>query len=166
MARTCWNKCKYGRMYIYYSKVTEKLTLYFMSWHLTPTTAWCPTKLLHPNTVWPGRSSPTTAPLIDKVTHVITERLNSIKNASQKYINFQTHVIKMQCSPNVVFPNTWLPGYSRQPFPSFAEDPTVQKGPIETPWTDHQLQTIMQVKPIRLITLISKATKLYLILHT
>lgn len=114
-----------------------KLTLYFMSWHLTPTTAWCPTKLLHPNTVWPGRSSPTTAPLLDKVTHVITERLNNTKNASQKYINFQTHVIKMQCSPNVVFPNTWLPGYSRQPFPSFAEDPTVQKGPIETPWTTY-----------------------------
>lgn len=45
----------------------------------------------------------------------------------------KTHVIKMQRSPNSVFPKIWLEGYNRQPSPSFAADPMVQNGPTETP---------------------------------
>lgn len=48
---------------------------------------------------------------------------------------FKTHVIKTQRSPTSEFPNIWLPGYNWQPFPTFTVDPTVQKGPIEIPWS-------------------------------
>lgn len=38
-----------------------------MSWHFIPTTQWCPITLLHPMIVPPGRSSPTTAPLLNNL---------------------------------------------------------------------------------------------------
>lgn len=65
-----------------------KLTLYFKSWHLTPTTAWCPIILLHPSKVRPGRSSPTTAPLPDKFCTTMQSSKLEIK--SETFINFST----------------------------------------------------------------------------
>lgn len=57
----------------------------------------------------------------------MSERIDQCKH------EIKNHVIKTHCFPNSVSPKIWLPGYSWQPSPSFAEGPTVQKGPIETP---------------------------------
>lgn len=50
-------------------------------------------------------------------------------------LKMSTYVINMQLSPNSDLPKTWLPGYSWHAFPNFTVDPTLQKGPIETPCT-------------------------------
>lgn len=55
----------------------------------------------------------------------------------------------MQWSPNWVCPKMWLPGYNLQAFPNFADDPTVQNGPIDTPWKKNKIIIIkMLIKTI------------------
>lgn len=87
-------------------------------------------------TVCPGRSSPIIAPLPDNLHIVNTSKMetNNFQNVKKESTTkTTTDVIKMQRSPNTVFPKIWLEGYNWHPSPSFAEDPTVQNGPIETP---------------------------------
>lgn len=123
----------------------SKQTLYFISWHFKPTTAWWPITLLHPIIVWPGMSAPTTAPLPKTDLSFFLIRSNQRRTNTRKNdqgdgimigggLLIQTYVCKIQWSPNCVSPKTWLPGYNWQAFPIFASDPTVQNGPIETPY--------------------------------
>lgn len=51
----------------------------------------------------------------------------------------------MQLFPSFVFPDTWLPGYNRQPFPNIAKGPTVQKGPTETPYIHIKLYEYLRM---------------------
>lgn len=121
-------------------KLAGKWTLYFKSWHLTPMTAWWPITLLRPKTVRPGRWSPTTAPLPNtqfSASFFQKQIYIHIVTLINQWLVKWTDGIKRQWSPISVFPKTWLPGYNRHPFPSFTEDPIVQYGPIETPYTNN-----------------------------
>jgi len=65
--------------------------------------------------------------------HVKGENCHTLSRQQQN--RMWSHVIKTHWSPISVFPKMWLPGYSWQALPNFTDDPTVQNGPIETPYT-------------------------------
>lgn len=74
--------------------------------------------------------------------------MTHMKKTNQNHYNFQaeiTHLIRTQSSPNWVCPKMWLPGYNLQPFPMFANDPTVQNGPIDTPWTKSKINIKIKI---------------------